>query len=531
MTCPVHVATCSVRMKDSSDDSPPASGVAAAEPEPLPVPEPDASAPDGDAVAQLLHEADQLNSKWGGDAAAASLELDSDAPAPSGAAAASPLPPPQPLKRASSAPPLSTPSSRAAGAAATKIPQTAKARHHHRGQAAAAIDAMGLGATLGTVEAPARSGKRQWFARARRAKRAAQRAATFAALVRSIGFHDDGGAAADSEGDDADAEDVSDAGGASALPPPPPPPPLQLLPDAEELTAATLRSPLARIAPDRICFVTMLACVSGRDLAALTLCSRFWRARGEDKELTTPLWQYYHYHEFVQRVFAEDRRRRNISHMRHRQVVKPRSIWEYLRRNAAQRLAAERAAFEAEEAAARHATAAARGTWVCDRCTLVNGLDDERCVACSRNQSRSQGGKGAPPPPPPGPVPSSPPPGGRKLIEIRDRRTLMEMIGAQTPKFPMMSGSGVDRKGRYVSLFSSFVRFHFPFAKLSFPASAPHAHTHIHTHTHTHTHTPSLAVRTVFPSSLRSRSGIAARMRVKCGSGNTRKSVPFWSEK
>ena len=108
----------------------PASGIAAAdqEPEPEPVRVPVSSA--------LFVSAPEQESE--SDAAAASLELDSDAPALSGVAAASLLSPPQPLQRASSAPPLST--------AATKIPQTANARHHHRGQAAAAIDAMGLGA-------------------------------------------------------------------------------------------------------------------------------------------------------------------------------------------------------------------------------------------------------------------------------------------------------------------------------------------------------------------------------------------------
>jgi hypothetical protein len=62
---------------------------------------------------------------------------------------------------------------------------------------------------------------------------------------------------------------------------------------------------------------------------------------------------------------------------------------------------------------------------------------------------------------------------------VRDRRKLTEMIAASTPE-PMMSGSGVDRKGRYVSLLLS----------ARFRCSCPFAKLHRHTVCTTHTRTP-----------------------------------------
>ena len=299
---------------------------------------------------------------------------------------------------------------------------------------AAAIDAMGLGATLDAestrrralarairkpplfalADSPraAQIGKRGWFAQRRRARRAAR------ALRR--------GAAADNdEISSAVAEETEEDGASAAALPPP------RLPDPEVLTAATRRSPLARIAPDRVCFVTMLACISGRDFAALALCSRFWRARGEEKELANPLWQYYHYHEFVQRMFAEEAIKYAaagggrgvpglIRSLRHRQAAKPRSIWEYLQRSAAAEQQRRLAAAEEEAAAATAAALVPPGT---------------REEASARSESNPNDAGGA---------------RSRwlalRLATVRSGGAL-EMVATTTSE-PAL-GHGVDRKGRY----------------------------------------------------------------------------------
>jgi hypothetical protein len=56
---------------------------------------------------------------------------------------------------------------------------------------------------------------------------------------------------------------------------------------------------LATLVPDRVCYITLLAGMSGRDLIMLSMSSSWWQKRVEDRAMMIPLWRYYHFHEFA----------------------------------------------------------------------------------------------------------------------------------------------------------------------------------------------------------------------------------------
>ena len=50
--------------------------------------------------------------------------------------------------------------------------------------------------------------------------------------------------------------------------------------------------PLAALVPDRVCYITLLAGMSGVDLIMLSMSSSWWQQRVRDREMMIPLWRY-----------------------------------------------------------------------------------------------------------------------------------------------------------------------------------------------------------------------------------------------